>query len=410
MWSTVAPMIGANGGLRFESAIRAAEMATIPADEYANRVSRARQLMREHGMDGLVVTDATTYSYYTGHKIASSIRSRPSIFVLPLDSEPALITWSGPEMFARVYRQPFPSWVADRRIYPEAPFTREARVDWGVTDILKDRGLTAGKLGIELGREPWLGIAVVDFELLKEQLPKARFVDSGPIIWGCRLIKSEWEIDCMRRACAIGAKAWRRTFEVLRPGISTATVQRTALQYYIEEGADMDSEPPTVLGATGPSRAFQEGDVLYIDGGCSYCGYKMDFARRAVFGRPSQRQQSEHDGMWGILNEIIERMKPGVPVRELFKYSQLRLSQHSEWRNYSDHPSKRIGHGIGLENEPPSISAIDDTVLACGMALTPEPKIESVDGLVNPEEHVVIRLNGCEVLSAVSDWRLYTVT
>ena len=109
--------------------------------------------------------------------------------------------------------------------------------------------------------------------------------------------------------------------------------------------------------------------------------------------------------MWGILNEIIERMKPGVSMRELFEYSQSRLAQHPEWRNYSDHPSKRIGHGIGLENEPPSISATDDTVLEVGMALTPEPKIESVDGLLNPEEHVVIRPSGCEMLSAGSDWQ-----
>jgi Xaa-Pro aminopeptidase len=213
----------------------------------------------------------------------------------------------------------------------------------------------------------------------------------------------------MRSACAIGAKAWQRVFEELRPGIAAAAVQRKVLQYYLEGGADMNSEPPMVLGATGPNRTFRVGDVLYIDGGCNYSGYKMDFARRAVFGRPSPRQQSEHDGMWDILRGIIDRMKPGVAVGELFEFSQQRLSAHPEWRNYSDHPSKRIGHGIGLENEPPSISATDDTVLAVGMALTPEPKIESVDGLVNPEEHVVIDRTGCEILSAASDWRLYIV-
>ena len=188
--------------------------------------------------------------------------------------------------------------------------------------------------------------------------------NSGPVVWGCRLIKSEWEIDCMRQACEIGGDAWRRAFEDLRPGIAAATVQKNVLRYYLEGGADLTSEPPTVLGATGPDRTFQNGDVLYIDGGCNYSGYKMDYARRAVFGPPSARQQAEHDGMWGILNEIIERMKPGVSVRELFEYSQSRLAQHPEWRNYSDHPSKRIGHGIGLENEPPSISGTDDTVLA----------------------------------------------
>ena len=212
--------------------------------------------------------------------------------------------------------------------------------------------------------KPGSALRVVDFELLKEQLPKARFVDSGPVVWGCRLIKSEWEIDCMRQGLR-DRREWlgRRAFEELRPGMAASAVQKNVLRYYIEGGADLTSEPPTVLGATGPNRTFQKGDVLYIDGGCNYSGYKMDYARRAVFGPPSARQQSEHDGMWGILNEIIERMKPGVSVRELFEYSQQRLAQHPEWRNYSDHPSKRIGHGIGLENEPPSISATDDTVL-----------------------------------------------
>ena len=382
----------------------------MPADEYSNRVKRARALMRERNIDGLIVTDTTHYSYFTGHKVAAWMRSRPSIFVLPLDGEPALITWSGPGMFARLYKQPFPSWVEDRRIYPEVPFDSAPRVDWGIADILKERGLDSGVLGIELGRETWLGIPVTDFELLKEQLPRARFVDSGPVVWGCRLIKSEWEIDCMRRACEIGGVAWRRAFEELHPGIAASTVQKKVLQYYLEGGADLNSEPPTVLGATGAGKTFQAGDVLYIDGGCNFSGYKMDYARRAVFGQPSARQRAEHDGMWGILNEIIERMKPGVAVRELFEFSQSRLAQHPEWKNYSDHPSKRIGHGIGLENEPPSISGTDDTILEVGMVLTPEPKIESVDGLLNPEEHVVIRANGCDVLSAGSDWKLHIVT
>jgi len=384
-------------------------MAPMPPDEYSNRIKRARELMRERGVDGLIVTDATHYSYYTGHKVASWMRSRPSIFVLPLDGEPALITWSGPGMFARLYNQPFPSWVEDRRIYPEVPFSPEPRVDWGIAEVLRERWLASGTLGIELGRETWLGIPIVDFELLKEQVPQARFVDSGPVVWGCRLIKSEWEIDCMRRACAIGGAAWRRAFQDLKPGISAATVQKNVLYYYSEGGADLTSEPPMVLGATGPNRTFQNGDVLYIDGGCNVSGYKMDFARRAVFGQPSRRQLAEHDGMWGILNEIIDRMTPGVSVRELFEYSQRRIAQHTEWRNYSDHPSKRIGHGIGLENEPPSISGTDDTILEARMVLTPEPKIESVDGLVNPEEHVVIRPSGCEVLSAGSDWKLHVV-
>src|SRR6476646_8757604 len=161
-----APTAGANGGPRYREKGRS-RMLAMPPDEYANRVRRARALMRERGMDGLIVTDTMHYSYFTGHKVASWMRSRPAIFVLPLDGAPALITWSGPGMFSRLYRQPFPSWVADRRIYPEVPFNREPRVDWGIADVLSEKGVREGCVGIELGRETWLGIPVVDFELLK---------------------------------------------------------------------------------------------------------------------------------------------------------------------------------------------------------------------------------------------------
>ena len=310
-----------------------------PIAEYEWRVGRARALMRTHGLDGLVVTDPVSYFYFTGQKMPARFTGRPSAFVLPLDGEPVLIAWSGPEMFARVSNKPYPSWVEDRRIYPEVPYHREAVTDWGLVDALTDRGLDRGTIGIELGAETLLGLPHADFQAIRERLPGARFVESGPVVWGCRMIKSPWEIDCERKACEIGGRAYTRILEELRPGIAMRAIQERVLPSYWEFGADLDSAPPTVLGATGDGGAFQTGDVLYLDGGASFTGYKMDFTRRAVFGAPSDRQRAEHDGMWEILFALIDRMKPGVALTELFEFSQARLARHPEWQNYSDHPA-----------------------------------------------------------------------
>src|SRR3989304_5904614 len=73
--------------------------------------------MRERKIDGLIVTDPVSIYYYAGQKIPTWQKGRPSVFILPLESEPVLISWSGPEMFSRVYHKPYPSWVRDRRIY-----------------------------------------------------------------------------------------------------------------------------------------------------------------------------------------------------------------------------------------------------------------------------------------------------
>lgn len=381
---------------------------TAPKDECLARVARLRVEMRKHGLDGLVVTDPVHFYWCTGQKVSGGGIGRPNAFILPLEGEPVVVDWSGPGMFARLYKKPYPTWVEDRRIYPEVPFNHDERVDWGIRDALTDSGLAAGKIGIELGNEPRLALGILDFERLKADLPRASWVDSTPVTWACRMIKSEWEIDKLRRACAIGAKAWTRVLDELRVGITQTEIQKRAMAYYAELGADLDSGPPMALGATGPGGAFQKGDILYLDGGCSVNGYKMDFTRRAVFGPPSPRQQSEHDVMWDITFKVIDRMKPGVTTAEVFEYSQ-GLVAKTGWTNYSDHPSKRIGHGIGLVNEPPYLNAFDQNVLAAGMSITPEPKIESVEGLLNAEEHVIVREGGCEVLSSGLDWHLKVV-
>ena len=381
-------------------------MSAIPREEFESRTRHARRIMRERGIDGLIVTDPISYYYFSGQRAPAALRLRPNIFLLPLDGEPAIVSWSGPEMFARVYNRPFPSWVEDRRIYPEVPFTTEEAVDWGLRDAIVDRDLDGSVLAIELGRETVLSLPLRDFERLRRDLPKVQFVDSGPVVWGCRMIKSAWEIDCARRACDIGGRAWRQTLDELEPGVTVREIQTRIMQRYNEAGSDLDSGPPTVLGATGEGGAFRKGDVLYLDGGPAYLGYRMDFTRRAVFGKPTARQLHEHNGMWDVLFQVMDRMKPGVALRDIFEYSQSLMAGHPEWRNYSDHPAKRIGHGIGLGNEPPSINAFDERVLQEGMMLTPEPKIESVDGLVNPEEHIVMTATGWEQLSNIPGWEL----
>ncbi|RII82021.1 aminopeptidase P family N-terminal domain-containing protein [Neopusillimonas maritima] len=74
----------------------------MPVDEHANRVAKARSLMAQANVDALIVTDPVTYGYFTGNRVPAWMKARPSIFILPASGEPALITWSGPQMFALV--------------------------------------------------------------------------------------------------------------------------------------------------------------------------------------------------------------------------------------------------------------------------------------------------------------------
>lgn len=382
-------------------------MAGVPDEEYADRVSRARSLMSERDIDALIVTDSITYQYFTGHR-APGHAGRPSAFVLPRDGDPALISLWVQQMFHELDGLPFPSWVDDRRFYTEFPFDSARPTDWGIADVLRERGVAEGTLAIELGEWTKLGLPVADYERLKGDLPGAEFVDGGVVSWGCRMRKSDWEIGQMRRACETSGNAWAQVLPQLRIGDTAKDISKKIALAYDEAGGPM-MFAGFARGATGDGGAFQKGDVLYLDGGGTFGGYPTDFTRRAVFGEPSARQLEEHRVALEIQQAMLDAMRPGVPVAKLFEVAVAGI-EAAGLRNYSDHPAKRVGHGIGLEQgEPPSISGTDETVLEARMTLTVEPKFYSEDGLVNPDEMVLVTEEGHEILSTVPSRELHVV-
>ena len=62
-------------------------------------------------------------------------------------------------------------------------------------------------------------------------------------------------------------------------------------------------------------------------------------------------------------------------------------------------PIKRLGHGIGLTSEPPSINSVDPTLLREDMVTTLEPRVVTKDGIDNAEEHILVTKNGYENLT-----------
>lgn len=354
-------------------------------------------MMAEAKIDALLIADPFNYFYFSGHKVPLN-KMRPWFMILPLDKDPILIDYSLDEQFSRVYNEQYSSWISDRRFYIDVPFTSELVKDWGLGRALEDLGLANGVIGAELGEHTRLNIPYNDFNKLKQQLPHAKFTDASTLIWKCRMVKSQWEASNLREAVEIGCKSWKELFETLKIDVSVKEINTRLLKLYVENGADIDNPgSQSVKGARGPNSTFQKGDIMYLDGGCYYKGYKMDISREVVFGEPTGRQLQDHGFVWECCKKIISNMRPGLKVSDTHRIFNEQLK--AAGRPLMD-PVKRIGHGIGLEaSEPPSLNAIDQTVLEEGMSVTPEPRIETLDGLIVAEEHVLITSSGCEVLS-----------
>ena len=79
-----------------------------------------------------------------------------------------------------------------------------------------------GNIGFELGKESFLRMKINDFRKLENQLQNFSIIDSSPLLWELRLIKSQNEIDKIKDIITIASK----TFDNLASKISLGMSER----------------------------------------------------------------------------------------------------------------------------------------------------------------------------------------
>lgn len=131
-------------------------MRGFPRAEFEARAERARVLMAEHELDGLLVTSEQHVRYFTGFDSQFwASPTRPWFVVVPREGDLiAVIPEIGGPVMAR-------TWIGDIRTWP-APRPD----DDGVTllaDALSSLPRRCGRIGAEMGPEMVLRMPVADF-------------------------------------------------------------------------------------------------------------------------------------------------------------------------------------------------------------------------------------------------------
>jgi Xaa-Pro aminopeptidase len=368
-------------------------------DEYVARVARVRGEMARLGLDGMLLTSGPNLTYLSGYPSPLRSGSRPFILLLPLAGAPILIVHTGRELEARGY-----SWVEELRTYHG--LSRAPLVE--ILDAIADTGLAPGQVGCELGGEQSLDLPVRDFLELRERLSGVCFTDGSRALWAARMRKSAAEIACVRRACAATARAYTRTFQQARAGMTEADVAQLMTIASIEAGG----ASPWVIITSGAgnydlasklpsSRRLEPGDLVWMDSGCTVDGYWSDFGRAGVVGGATAAQRDAQKRIHEITMLGVDAVRPGVTTGEVAHRCNAALAR-------LDLPicscvsslAARVGHGLGLmTTELPHVAEDDETLLEPGMIVTVEPGVATSFGIFHVEENVLVTEQGHEVLS-----------
>jgi Xaa-Pro dipeptidase len=364
-------------------------VAPIALDERRARVARAQQLLAQEKLDALVIASGSSLVYFTGARWGISERFFGC--VLTREGEPAWVT----PAFEKQRALEQIKLGGDVRAWEEheSPYALAA-------SILKDRGVAAGRVGIE----ETMPYAFSDG--LGAALPAAKLVSGTPVSAGCRMLKDAHELALMQRACEITVAAHRAVFASLREGMTQREVARLSADAHRRLGIQGGSlvlfgkDAAFPHGTTDP-QPLRAGDVVLIDGGGRLHDYASDITRTAVFGaKPTDRQQRIWDLVRAAQDAAMKVARPGVECQALDAAARKVIEDGGFGPDYK-YLTHRLGHGIGMDgHEWTYLVRGNTTKLAPGMCFSNEPGVYVYGELgIRHEDIITITPDGARGLT-----------
>ncbi|MFL0266487.1 type I methionyl aminopeptidase [Candidatus Clostridium radicumherbarum] len=246
------------------------------------------------------------------------------------------------------------------------------------------------------------------------------------------IIKNDLEIEYMRNAGRLVGETLARLEQVIKPGITTAEIDRIAEEFIVSHNAKPSFKgyhgfPASICASVNeevvhgfPSgRVLEEGDIISIDCGAILNGYQGDAARTIPVGKVSAEAEKLIQVTKDSFFKAVEKAYVGNRLTDISAAVQNYVESYgySVVRDF-------VGHGIGRDmHEDPEVPNFGrpgrGPKLVHGMVLAIEPMVNignydvkvqandwtvvTADGSLSAhyENTVAILKNGPEILTLV---------
>lgn len=195
-----------------------------------------------------------------------------------------------------------------------------------------------------------------------------------------RMIKSEEELACVKKACEIIQEAYHNAIKLAKTGVTEKEIADKIRSEIIRLGGEGESfETIVAFGAnaavphheTGETK-LTENTAILVDTGALFNGYCSDLTRMAFFGTPDEEFKNAYDAVLTANLAAFDKIVGGMSGKDADAIAREVLKQ----RGYGDYFTHSLGHGVGLEiHERPNVSPRSRDNLDENAVFTVEPGV-----------------------------------
>jgi Xaa-Pro aminopeptidase len=243
---------------------------------------------------------------------------------------------------------------------------------------------------------------------LKSKYPNHRYERSALIMARLRAIKSEIEVQLLRRACEITNIAFKNVLRVTRPGIMEYEIEAEIIHSFISNRATGHSYYPIIASGASAcvlhynenNKKCNDGDVILMDFGAEYANYAADLTRSIpVNGKFTPRQRDVYNAVLRVMRAATKMLVVGNTIpkyhEEVGKVMEQELiglglidkadvaKQDPKQPLYKKYFMHGTSHFLGLDVHDIGNRYVP---MQAGMVFTCEP------GIYIPEERLGIRI------------------
>lgn len=213
---------------------------------------------------------------------------------------------------------------------------------------------------------------------LTQNIKGVEFVEIGKEIAFERSIKTEEEIQLIKKAQAITDKTFEDILSLIKEGMTEIELGRILNDLLYQNGADQAAFESIV--AFGPNSAkphalktktkLKNNSVIKVDFGAKYKGYCSDMTRTVFFGGASQKQKEIYQHVLNAQNAALENVYTGIGCPSAYALA----NDYFVKENLDKYFLHSLGHGIGVDvHERPALSPKSNEILQENMVVSIEP-------------------------------------